>query len=216
MATAQQINANRENAQASTGPVSPEGKQTAGKNAMRHGLSAASIESFPIEVRAEYSAFHKKLEAEMLPGSNNELLYFDQYVFAHFMAVRCRTIEMHAMQQAVSNPADEQSIKAWKAATRYALNHARAAEKALAAFREFQSDRYNAVLVQDEITHELNSDVTVPISAPLTTLLRPVARQHDNKQTALCVVYAEMSRRERQDIELQNEPNLNQDLDPKL
>lgn len=213
MATAQQINANRENAQASTGPISPEGKPTSSKNAIRHGLSAANIDSFPIEVRSEYSAFRNNLEAEMLPGSSNELLYFEQYVFAHFMGVRCRSIEMHAMQSAVANPADEQALKAWKSATRFANNHARAAEKALANFRSFQSDRYNAVLVQDEITHELNSDVTVPISAPLTALLRPTARQHDNKQTALCVVYAEMGRLKRQQSELQNEPNLNQDPD---
>ncbi len=213
MATAQQINANRENAQASTGPISPEGKQTSSENAIRHGRSAASINSFPIEVRSEYSDFRDNLEAEMLPGSSNEVLYFDQYVFAHFMAVRCRSIEMCAMQSAVAKPADEQALKSWKSATRFANNHARAAEKALANFRTFQSDRYNAVLVQDEITHELNSDVTVPISAPLTGLLRPTARQHDNKQAALCVVYAEMGRRKRQQDELQNEPNLNQDPD---
>lgn len=150
MATAQQIHANRENAQASTGPISPEGKQASSRNAIRHGLSAASIDSFPIEVRSEYSGFRNNSEAEMLPGSSNELLYFDQYVVAHFVAARCRSIEMCAMQSAVANPTDEQALKAWKSATRFANDHARAAE---------------------------------------------------------------MGRRKRQQDELQNEPNLNQDLD---
>jgi len=38
MSTPEQINANRRNAQKSTGPKTPEGKRIASKNALRHGL----------------------------------------------------------------------------------------------------------------------------------------------------------------------------------
>jgi hypothetical protein len=41
MATQAQFHANRRNAQASTGPRTPEGKAASSANATRHGLSAA-------------------------------------------------------------------------------------------------------------------------------------------------------------------------------
>ena len=40
MATEAQINANRRNAQKSTGPRSPEGKAATSRNALKHGLCA--------------------------------------------------------------------------------------------------------------------------------------------------------------------------------
>ena len=175
MSTQPQVLANRKIAHNSTGPTSAEGKRISSAYALRHGLTASSVDHFPAEVREEYAGFRIQLEADMLSGSNLEQLYFKHFAFAHFLALRAQ---------------------------------ASAAQKALTTFREFQSDRYHAVLVQDELTHELNLDVTVPISAPLTKMLKPGVKLHDNRQAALCVIYAEARRQEHSEIEdLQNEPN---------
>ena len=214
MPSKQQTQANRENAQLSTGPTTETGKQASRVNALRHGLTATSIDNFPIEMREDYELFRQALEADMAPASQIEQLYFEHFAFAHFLALRAQSLEIHAMQQAILSPNDEQAIKRWKSNSRYARAHAQAAQKALNTFREFQADRYNAVLIQDEITHELNSSVTVPISAPLTNLLKPSARQHNTNQTALCVVYGEKQReRFTNQSTLRNEPNLSDNFE---
>jgi hypothetical protein len=207
MPSEQQLQANRENAQFSTGPTSPTGKETSSRNALRHGLTATSIDHFPNEVRQEYGSFRDKLEAEMLPGSEIELVYFEHFAFAHFLALRSQALEVRSMQSALDNPGDEQALKQWRSTSRYARAHAKAAQQVLLTFREFQTDRYNAVLVQDAILHEHNSDIVVPYSAPVTAMLKPRARLHDNHQTGLCVIFAESKRLRHKNRTLQNEPN---------
>jgi hypothetical protein len=56
MSTTEQIKANRQNARKSTGPKTAEGKATASKNAVKHGLFAAEavIEG---ENQADYEAY---------------------------------------------------------------------------------------------------------------------------------------------------------------
>ncbi len=43
MITAAKVGANRKNSLKSTGPKSPEGKATSGKNALRHGLLSREV-----------------------------------------------------------------------------------------------------------------------------------------------------------------------------
>ena len=54
MATLKQFEANRRNAQKSTGPKTPEGKSAVSMNALRHGLRARSV-VLPGEDRAEFN-----------------------------------------------------------------------------------------------------------------------------------------------------------------
>jgi hypothetical protein len=59
MSTEKQIEANRQNAQASTGPVSETGKQTSSKNSTTHGFTGQSIVVSP----AEYEAYTGHVKA---------------------------------------------------------------------------------------------------------------------------------------------------------
>ena len=66
MASLKQIEANRRNAQKSTGPTSPEGKQRASRNALRHGLTAETV-IMPLEDVDDYEAFEESVAASFDP-----------------------------------------------------------------------------------------------------------------------------------------------------
>lgn len=56
MATEKQIEANRKNAQLSTGPRTPEGKSNVSMNALKHGLRAEEFQLLPTEKPEEFAA----------------------------------------------------------------------------------------------------------------------------------------------------------------
>jgi len=204
MSSPQQILANQANAQLSTGPRTAEGKLTASKNSFRHGLAATSIHQFAPEIQEKFQSFRNRLEAEMLPGSDLEQLYFEHFVFSHFMALRAQALEANLMHQSLANLSDEAAYKRWQSAARYVRTHSNAANKALATFREFQLDRYQAALVQAAIVNELKSEATVPVSAPIAKLLDPSEATHSSSRLGMIVVHTEHCRNSAQ---LQNEAN---------
>ena len=66
MTSLKQIEANRRNAQKSTGPTSAEGKQRASRNALRHGLTAETV-IVPLEDVEDYEAFEESVAASFDP-----------------------------------------------------------------------------------------------------------------------------------------------------
>jgi hypothetical protein len=76
LATPAQINANRANAQKSTGPRSVEGKSVSRFNALKHGIDAASI-VIPGEDPAEYEALAAHYLDEYRPKSASEHFHVD-------------------------------------------------------------------------------------------------------------------------------------------
>lgn len=66
MLTEKQLEANRRNAQHSTGPGTPEGKARSSRNNLRHGLTG-QIALLPAEDRAAYDAFCAELIGSLNP-----------------------------------------------------------------------------------------------------------------------------------------------------
>ncbi len=66
MTTLQQIEANRRNAQSSTGPRTEASKKRASRNAVRHGLTAETV-IHPLEDAADYRAFEEAVTASFEP-----------------------------------------------------------------------------------------------------------------------------------------------------
>src|SRR6476661_5348708 len=68
MTSFQQIEANRRNAQLSTGPVTEEGKRRSRQNAVRHGLTAETVID-SLEDAEDYAAFEMSVTADYDPQS---------------------------------------------------------------------------------------------------------------------------------------------------
>ena len=92
MATPAQINANRANAQKSTGPRSAEGKSASRFNALKHGIDAASV-VIPGEDPAEYDALDADYCREFRPLSPSEIFHVDTMLRADWLKRRLRLVE---------------------------------------------------------------------------------------------------------------------------
>ncbi|MGA2182282.1 MAG: hypothetical protein ABSH47_04575 [Bryobacteraceae bacterium] len=107
MATQAQILANKSNAQASTGPRTPEGKSVSSGNATKHGLSAA-FRVFPNENQQEFDeliAEHKRIFA---PTNAYECFLVEEMVQSRWRLARVRRLENAVIEQMVGpgDPAD--------------------------------------------------------------------------------------------------------------
>jgi hypothetical protein len=81
MTSLKQIEANRRNAQKSTGPTTVDGKRRSRSNALRHGLTAETVIGV-LESAEDYVAFEAAVVAE----------YDPQSVIAHELATRLASL----------------------------------------------------------------------------------------------------------------------------
>jgi hypothetical protein len=92
MPTDAQINANRLNAQKSTGPTSPEGKAASRLNALKSGIDAHT-QIIPGEDPAELEALAQEFHLHFHPADPNQLSLVDALVDAEWTQRRLRRIE---------------------------------------------------------------------------------------------------------------------------
>jgi hypothetical protein len=104
MASNAQILANRQNAQLSTGPSSPEGRSIAARNSLQHGLSSASALVLPHEDQAEFDALTQRLTAEFRPRGEHETFLVRQMIKARWNLARIERLEQLAFEQILTEP----------------------------------------------------------------------------------------------------------------
>src|SRR5580765_3115578 len=92
MPTEAQINANRRNAQKSTGPTTPEGKARSSLNALKSGIDAWS-HIIPGEDPAELEALTAAFVLHFHPSDPNQLSLVDTLISAEWTQRRLRRIE---------------------------------------------------------------------------------------------------------------------------
>jgi len=101
MATAAQLQANRANAQLSTGPRTPEGKERARYNSRKHGLLAEKLVADPADVK-EFCLFyfdmHRDLDAE---GRLEEMLA-ERVISLAWRLTRAGKIEREVLLQGMN------------------------------------------------------------------------------------------------------------------
>jgi hypothetical protein len=92
MASPAQTLANRDNAQRSTGPKTQEGKQSASRNAIRHGLTGTQI-VIPGEDSAAYEDLRQGLHRSHQPANEAERILVDQIAANSWRLMRAHRVE---------------------------------------------------------------------------------------------------------------------------
>ena len=92
MSSELQIEANRLNAQHSTGPSTPEGRAAVRLNGLKYGLYAETL-ILPGEDPAEFDALLDRLDAEHQPATPTEELFVSQIAMASWRRLRVQRME---------------------------------------------------------------------------------------------------------------------------
>ena len=109
MSTAAQIQANQLNAQASTGPNTPEGKSTSAQNATKHGLAAAYPVIRSEEERTQFETMTAAFEYEIRPATQTEMTMFKQLIHAAWNIDRCHRLEAGLSTTTATDPLLDES-----------------------------------------------------------------------------------------------------------
>ena len=97
MASQKQIDANRRNAQKSTGPVTEAGKAVARFNALRHGMTAESA-VLPYEDHLAYAMLREALLSHYAPANIAEEMLVDVVANSYWRLLRARRVETSTMK----------------------------------------------------------------------------------------------------------------------
>jgi len=108
MATSTQIEANRRNAQRSTGPRTPEGKAVSRFNATKTGVTARSM-VIPGEDAAELETLSAEYQDQFQPASALERFLVDALISADWQLRRLRRIEAQLWTHELADSPDTES-----------------------------------------------------------------------------------------------------------
>jgi hypothetical protein len=123
MATASQIEANRANAQLSTGPVSAEGIANCRHNATKHGLTGKQI-VVKGENPADYDALREQLIRDYAPACETEAMLIEDIAQNYWRLMRARRVEAEVIAKfgELECILDPDAAKAFRNVTRYLNN----------------------------------------------------------------------------------------------
>ena len=171
MTTDKQIEANRANAQYSTGPSSAAGKARAATNGLSHGLNASPEILFAAQPD-QHQAFREhtlKLRRDCCPDSDVEEEAFQRYSWATFQAKRGRHLETIAEDRWLENPDDASRFSQMERTMKLATAQERRADKAMHELRHLQRDRFAAYEVYAEHC-VMGKEVNIPKSLPVSDI----------------------------------------------
>src|SRR6266478_5476819 len=92
MISAEKLAANQANAQKSTGPQTPEGKDASSQNSRTHGLCAKDL-LVADEDKQEFESLHLKLQGDVCPKGALEGVLFTEMVIAAWLMRRIGRME---------------------------------------------------------------------------------------------------------------------------
>src|SRR5258706_5294442 len=99
MSTEKQIQANRRNAQRSTGPRTPEGKAKSSLNALKHGRTSAQVPARS-EDADDFNAYVDSLRDHLAPADALESILVEQIIVATQRLARTLILERSILERA--------------------------------------------------------------------------------------------------------------------
>jgi len=159
---------NRANAQHSTGPRTPEGKQNSSKNALKHGLTAQTLHVFPHEKQI-YADLEHRLYRDIHPQGPLEHHFFAELLRALFHLTRIDYLEaaLYAASDDPCLPMNDPSIaKQFDSSARHRNRLQRMRNQALKELRTLQTTRAINHLQTTE-TPEQNKPKYTPLADPI-------------------------------------------------
>jgi hypothetical protein len=142
MATSAQIEANRENAQKSTGARTEAGKRASSRNAVRHGLTGHIFTLLEWESAEEFDAVKTALEQEHKPATPTEKIFAEKMVQHYWLAQRCTSFQTLVMSDDTSDP--EQVMRTIDRYIRYQTHHQRQFQQALSSLLKLRAETRKA------------------------------------------------------------------------
>ena len=161
MSSDRKIEANRENAQSSTGPQTEEGKAKSSQNARRHGLSSATL-FIPAGREDEFKAMFAAYYEEIKPIGEMQTTYFEQLAHAAWNLDIARMLLVRALHDL-----DDKKISN---ANRYIAQYERSFAKAHQAIKDEQTDLALRAIPENEPIAAL------PISCRIKTIASEATR----------------------------------------
>jgi hypothetical protein len=134
MASAVQVQANRLNAQHSTGPRTPEGKARSAANSLKAGYHSSTL-VIPEEMRAEFEQYRAALLKMTAPANVIEEQYYRRLLLHGWNLQRVQDAETQALLEA---GADTHRLELL---ARYRRDLERSYDRALKTLRELQTER---------------------------------------------------------------------------
>ncbi|MGD0360327.1 MAG: hypothetical protein ABSC93_05630 [Bryobacteraceae bacterium] len=132
-----QHQANLQNAQHSTGPVSPEGKAAVRCNAITFGLRARNVVLFD-EDEAAYQQIFDVLESEWQPQAPTEKILLERMVVAHWLLMRADSSEAWISTATVPGP---QQSALFDRVSAQRVRHERSFSTAMRELKQLQNER---------------------------------------------------------------------------
>jgi hypothetical protein len=171
MATQAQIDANRANAQHSTGPRTPQGKQTSSLNHTKFGLFSRRL-LLPGEDPAELEALRDGIYRRFQPADEVERVYVERFLAAawHFQRALGAEVRLFAgwseATGSIEDPSDlhtlDESARALERVRRHIASLERSMDRALAEITRLQKARREADEAEKS-DQEIDQPETTPI-----------------------------------------------------
>jgi len=143
MATAKQTDANRKNAQHSTGPTSQEGLDLSARiAALRHGLAVKDHERFGIlydENSDKFDELHARLTQEHAPTTETEVILVRHMAQSEWLRARALRLQADCVQDGLA----KEDVAKLGVLIRYQTTHERAFHRSLKELQNLRKERRN-------------------------------------------------------------------------